>query len=149
MILVLNTNTNFCKIYHYQKNHPAKLSLLKTIDHPENKLKNSEIGTDRPGHYHSSNTARGAFTPHANPKEVEIDNFSREIMNVLNKEREKQSYQELIIIAPPHMDGMLFQHINKNVKNLVINNIKKDIVHLTDAELLHYLQTEAKYHDPS
>ena len=146
MKLVVNTNTNTCLIYHYIK-HPAQLTLLKKIDHPENKLKSGDMTSDRPGHYQAGKSARGAYSPHMEEKETHIDNFSREIARELNQERNKKEYNELIVIAPPHMIGLLFQHINKHVKDLVINHIKKDLLHLSDHELLDFLQTHAQYHD--
>lgn len=148
MKLVINTNSNTCRIYHYDK-HPAQLTLLKEISHPENKLKSGAITSDRPGHYQAGESARGAYSPHMEAKETEIDNFSREIARELNQERVSHEYDELIIIAPPHMNGLLFKHINKHVKNLVINNIKNDLLHLSDNELLNFLQSHTEFHDQS
>lgn len=146
MKLVINTNTNTCRIYHYLK-HPAQLSLIKEINHPENKLKNSDLTSDRQGHYKAGKSARGAYSPHREEKDIEIDNFSREIAKELNQERVKNEYDELIVIALPHMNGLLFQHINKHVKDLVINTIEKDLVHLSEKDLLNFLQSHTKYHD--
>lgn len=146
MKLVVNTNTNTCRFYHYVK-HPVQLTLLKEINHPESKLRSGDLTSDKPGHYKAGQSARGAYSPHTEAKEIEIDKFSREIANELNKERIKNEYDELIIISPPHMNGLLFQHVNKHVKDLVINNIEKDLLHLTDHELLNFLQTHTKYHN--
>jgi len=148
MLWVINTNTNACHIYHYQKS-PAQLTLLKEIKHPENRLKKSDFLTsDKPGHYQSDMSGTGgAFVPHTDPKEVEIDNFSREIARELNHGRTTNAYEKLIIITPPHMNGLLFQHLDKHVKELVVNNIQKDLQHLTHKELLTFLQADAKYPD--
>lgn len=146
MKLVINTNTNTCRIYHYN-NQPTKLILLKEISQPENKLRSGELTSDRPGHYKAGQSARGAYSPHMEAKEIEIDNFSQEIARELNKERVNHHYDELIIIAPPHMIGLLLQHINKHVKDLIINTIKKDLLNLTDNELLDFLKSHTKYHD--
>ncbi len=146
MKLVVNTNTNTCRIYHYVK-HPAQLTLLKEIKHPENRLKSSDMTSDRPGHYQGGQSSRGAYSPHMEAKEIEIDNFSREIAKELNQERNKNEYDELIVIASPHMNGLLFQHINKHVRGLVINKIEKDLIQLADHDLLKFLQTHTQYHD--
>lgn len=146
MKLVVNTNTNTCRIYHYAK-RPVELKLVKEITHLEGKLKNADLTSDKSGHYKVDSSARGAYSPHTDAKEHEIDNFSREIANELNKERINHEYDELIVIAPPHMDGLLFQHINKHVKDMVINNIKKDLLHLSHNDLLDFLQTNTRYHD--
>ncbi len=146
MIWVVNTNTNACHIYHYQKS-PAQLTLLKEINHPENRLKKSDFLTsDKPGHYQSdTSNAGGSFAQRTDPKEIAIDDFAREIARELNHGRATNAYENLIIITEPHMNGLLFQHLDKHVKNLVINTIQKDLQHLTDKELLAFLKTDAKY----
>ena len=147
MIWVVIANTNTYRIFNYDKNH-AKLSLLKEISHPEMRLKASDtLTTDRPGHYQISESARGAYSPHMDAKEVEIDNFSREIAEELDKGRKIHAYEKLIIIAPPHMHGLLNHHFNKHVKDLVVNSIQKDLHHLSNHELVEFLQTHVQYAD--
>lgn len=147
MIWVINTNTNICHIYHYQKK-PAHLSLFKQLDHPENKLKASDyLTSDKPGHYQTNGSARGAFSPHTEAKEVEIDNFAREIAHELEKGRNEHQYTELILIASPHMSGLVLQHLNSQVKGLIINHIQKDFQNISDQELLRYLTAHTVYHD--
>lgn len=149
MTWVVNTNTNTCHIYYYQKN-PTRLTLLKEIKHLENKLKKEDfLASERPGQYHTGGSPSGAYLPHTDPKEVEIDNFSREIAKELNQGRKTHAYETLIIITPPHMNGLLFQHLDKHVKDLVINNIQKDLQHLKNHELLDFLQTNTQYRDES
>lgn len=144
MIWVLNTNSGQCRIYNYKK-HPAELTLIKTLECPEYRLRNQDIVSDRPGHYHSTTTARGSYSPHLDAKHVELDNFSREIAKTLDHGRKERSFEKLIIIAPPHVSGLLLSHINKNVKELVTNHIAKELIHLTDIELLEYLKTHAQF----
>lgn len=145
MIWVITSDTNICRIYQYNK--PDKLILLKEISHPENKLKDIDLISDRQGHYNASNSSRGAYSPHTDPKQVKIDEFTREIANELDQGRNKNSYEKLIIISPSHTSGLLFQHLNKHVKELVINKIHKDLLHLSDHELLSFLQDNVKYPD--
>jgi protein required for attachment to host cells len=146
MKLVINTNTNTCRIYHYVK-HPAQLTLLKEIKHPENRLKSGEMTSDRPGHYQGGMSARGAYSPHTEAKENAVDNFSREIAEELNKERNNKDYDELIVIAPPHMKGLLLQHINKHVKAMIVNNIEKDLLYMPEHELLSFLRENTQFKD--
>jgi protein required for attachment to host cells len=140
MILVVTANGNDCRIYHYDR-HPAKLTLLNQISHPENKLRSGDLTSDRAGHYQAGGTSgRGAYSPRSDAKEIEVENFSREIANVLNKERSGNEYKKLVLIAPSHMSGLLNQHLNKHVKELIVNHIQKDLQHLKDHELLEYLK---------
>jgi len=144
MKLVVNTNSNTCRFYHFD-HHPTQLTLLKEIQHPENKLKNIDITSDRQGHYKASSDGRGAYSPHMDAKDVEIDNFSREIATELNQERLKNNCEGIIMIALPHMKGLIFQHLNKHVKEMVLNNFEKDLLNLKEEELIDFLQTNAQF----
>jgi protein required for attachment to host cells len=147
MIWIVNVNSNLCRIYDYQKS-PAQVTLIKEINHPENKLKAGDLLTsDKPGHYKSRDSVHGAYQQRTDPKEVEIDHFAREVARELDHGRNKQLYEQVIVIAPPHISGLLMQHTDKHVKDLIYKNIHKDILHMKDHELLDFLKTHAKYPD--
>jgi len=137
---VLITDSNDCRIYQYIKK-PHQLNLIKEIQHPENRLRDIDLTSDKPGHYGTSGSARGAYSQPTDPKEIKIDDFSRSIAKELDHDRNTNSYEKLIVIAPPHMNGLLFHHINKHVKELVIHNIEKDLLHLNEHDLLEFLHT--------
>ena len=145
MIWVTTANSNTCRIYHFDK-HPAKLTLLKEISHPENKLKKAEFFTsDKPGRYQADPSAHGTYSQRTDPKEVEIDHFAREIAEELNRGRNAQEYKKLIIVTAPHMQGLIFQHLDKHVQELIVNDIQKDVMHLAQHDLLDFLKTHAQY----
>lgn len=141
MIWVINLNSNICRIYHYEK-LSSRVTLIKEISHPELKMKTGDIFTsDKPGHYQSSNGAHGTYSPRTDPKEVEVDNFAREIARELNQGRNDHRYDHLIIISAPHMSGLLQQHLDKHVNELVTSHIHKDLLHLKEHELVDFLTT--------
>lgn len=148
MTWVVNTSTNTCHIYSYQR-HSHKLTLLKEFTHPELRGRAGDFLTsDRPGHYHA-NAAHGAFSAHTDPKSAAIDGFSREVANEVNLARKQNAFDQLILITPPHMLGLLHGHLDKQVKERITNTIQKDLVHLKPKELLEYLLQNTQYHDPS
>lgn len=139
MLWVVTLNTSNCRIYHYQK-HLNKLTLIKELNHPESRLKNRDITSDRPGHYHKSlKTSRGAYEPASDPKANEVDIFSRDIAKVLNCAKKDNLYRELILITAPHMHGVLNQHLNKNVQTNITETIHKDLQTLSEKALSDYL----------
>ena len=146
MIWVVNTNTNTCHIYDYQKK-PTKLTLLKEIIHPENRLKDMDLTSSAPGHYKASNSVYGTYSQDTDPKEIKIDNFAREIARELDHGRTTNSYDKIIIIAPPQVCGLISQHLDKHVKELIFKNIHKDLQHLKDQELLDFLKINAAYQE--
>lgn len=140
MSWLMVANACSCRIYEFDQ-HPQRLTLVKEMNHPENRLKKSDyLTSDRPGHYHADPSIRGAYSPHSDPKEIEVSNFAREIAEVLNQGRNMHCYDELILVSPPHMKGLLTKHINKHVKDLIVKEIAKDIVQLPEHELLTFLQ---------
>jgi protein required for attachment to host cells len=143
-VWVANINSNICRIYQYSKN-PEQITLLKEIKHPENKLRDIDLTSDKPGHYKSSSATHGAYSQPSDPKEIRIDAFSREIAKELDHGRNTHAYKNLIIIAPPHMNGLLSQHMNKHIHDLVAHNIEKDLIHMSDHELLSFLRTHTQY----
>lgn len=146
MSWVVVTNTNICRIYDYTQ--PQELTLLKTLEHPENKLKDSEIVADKPGHYKSQTTNRGAYTQRTDPKENEINVFAREIAQELEAARKTNHCNSLIIIAETRMLGLLNQHLDKNTKKLIRNRLQKDLPNISIPELIDFLHTHAQFSDP-
>lgn len=144
MILILNANSNTCRLYEYHRK-PVSLTLIKEICHPEARLKKSEyLTSDRPGHYHAGGAARGSFSL-GDPKEVEFENFSREIARELDAHRTKNEIDKLVIITTPHMNGLLNQHLNSHLQSLVTHNIQKDLIGLSEHELLTYLKDNTQF----
>jgi protein required for attachment to host cells len=134
---IVIANTNNCRIYEYHKND---LNLIQEISHPENKLKEREVGSDKPGRYNSSNsTSRGAYVPHTEIEEIQDNDFAREMATTLNEARNKNTYEELVIIMPAQIEGLFSKHLNKNVKDLIKLTIQKNIMHLSEKELFSYL----------
>lgn len=146
MFWVVVTNSNFCRIYNYSKN-PVQISLLKTIEHPESRLKDTDLISDRSGHYKTMSSTRGSYEQRTDPKKNEIDQFAHDIANELETARNNNACDQIIIIASPQMSGLLFQHFNKHLKKLIRNNIQKELLYTNQDELLDFLHTHAQFSD--
>ncbi len=144
MILVITANASKCRLYQLNKNK-SELVFYKEIAHPENRLKSSELTADKSGHYKSPNGRKGAYSPHMDAKDIKIDDFSREIARELNNERNHHQYDHLIFIAPPHMTGLVQQHLDKHVKELIAKDIQKDLLHLSQHDLMAFLKDSVKF----
>ena len=138
MIWIVTTNTNDCRIYQYDEKQ-KQLTLMEEINHPQNREKASiHLTTDKPGHYQAG-SVHGAYAPHSDPKAVQIDDFARLIANTLNEARNKNAYSKLMIITPAHMSGLIAQHLDKHVAELITNTTHKDVMHLSEKELVEFL----------
>lgn len=141
---VVIADSNICRIYHYSKKL-NQLDLIKEINHPENKERDIDLTSDKPGHYQTGGSARGAYSQPMDPKEIKIDDYSREIAKELEHGRDTNAYEKLIVISLPHEEGLLFRHLNNHVKNLVTHNIKKNVLHLSHSDLLDFLHKNTQY----
>ena len=138
---IVIANSNNCRIFDYEK--PGNLTLIKEINCPENKLKNSELGCDRPGRYNGDISCGGSYSQAMDMKEVHIDKFARTLAVELERERNKHDYEQLVVIMPAQMDGLFCHHLNKNVKALITRTLRKNIVNLNGHALLAYLDAYA------
>ena len=134
---IVISDTNDCRIYSYTQD--KQILLLKEIRHPDNKLRDIELTSDKPGHYKAGINARGAFSQRSDPKEILIDDFAREIARELDHGRTTNAYSKILLFALPHMHGLIAQHINKHVQSMIARTIEKDVMYLTPAELLDLL----------
>lgn len=134
---VMIANTNNCRIYDYHRKEKI-LTLLKEFDHPENKLKNQDLVSDKPGHYCASTAGRGAYSQQHDPEDIKIDNFARELALHLEDARNKKSFNELITVMSSKMEGLLHHYLHKNVRSVIKHNIQKNLMHMNEHELIDY-----------
>lgn len=138
MYWIVLATTNQYRIYNYQK-EGHQLTLFKEESHPESKAKISDLVTDKQGHY-KAGASHGAYSPHTSPQEDEIDRFLRTLAEECKAGKANNQYENIILIAPPKVDGILAKHFDKHVKNQVISNLKKDYIHFSTEELNQFLR---------
>lgn len=138
MIWLVMANSNNCRIYSFHKIR-KEILLIKELNHQQSKYPDRDLVVDRPGRYKLNSTMKGAYAYHTDPKENEIDKFSREIARELNLNRKLNQFQKLILISPPHMIGRIHQHLDDQVINTIINNINKDYQNRTDNEVIKFV----------
>ncbi len=137
MTWVVTADSTICRIYQFDEPN-KKLELIKEFTHPDAHLQKGEYLTDdKPGRYKSdARFGGGSYAPHSDPKEVITDNFARDIATELNRGRNSQAYKKIITVCLPHMKGLLYKHLDKHVKELVSQDIEKDVMHLPTHELI-------------
>jgi protein required for attachment to host cells len=118
--------------------------LIKEFDHPESRERDLDLVTDKPGRYQfqskSGTSGHGAYSEHTEPREVEVERFARQLAEELNGGRVHNLYHQLILIAPPHLHGLLNKYCESNVLNLITHHVEKDYTKLKQRELAMYLK---------
>lgn len=124
------------------------LTLIKEYYHPQNREKNLDLVTDRPGHYQSRsgvNSAHGAYAERTDPKEAEAEHFAHILAEDINKARANNLFEKLILIVPSRFHGLLNKRLNQHVLHLVSHHIEKDYTKMPIRELKEYLIDLPKY----
>jgi len=122
-ICILVANASEAHIYEAKSVRSKDLTKIKTLTHPESREKGTDLISDRPGHYQTNHSARSAYEK-SSPKETQAEYFAIQLCDELNLNRKHNTYEKLIIIAPPKFYGRMQKHLNKHVTEFI--HIPKD-----------------------
>lgn len=129
----LVANASFAQIYEI-KGHGREIQKIHQLDNPDGRKRSGEILTDKPGRTYESmgkvgkmSTGSHNYGSMVDPKEHELQLFMHKILEILKKARSEKSYEELAIIAPPHVLGEFNRLAPEAVKKLVIKEVGRDL----------------------
>lgn len=136
---ILSANRSCASLF--ESNWPGNLMRrLQDISHPEGRLQNSEINTDKPGRvFDSVGQARHSTSPKQEPTEHIARQFAINLAELLNKGRIDHAYDGLILIAEPKFLGVLRASLDKNTLSLITQTVNKELVDIKEADLAKYL----------
>lgn len=137
---IIFANSSIVYIYSITyKPRVSSFQFITKLEHPASRKKRQELISDRPGHYQTKNPARGAYSEHTDPKEVEADKFAKELASLLEKNRIEKQYKHLILVLAPHFYGLLRKHFSKPLLKTIKKAFIKDIVVRNEHELKKYV----------
>lgn len=141
---ILVANASEARLFKTKNTYKIDLELLNHFDHPESRMKNIDLTSDRPGHYESrGGTGRGSYTEHTEPKTVESEHFALQLANEIDSGRVSNSFQKLLVVAPGHFQGLLKKHLNHHLNNIV-TFIDKDYTKLPQHDLASHIDSQLK-----
>ncbi len=124
----------------YQLGKFPKISEVKSFDHQESRLKDSEITTSAPGRgFQSGGVTRHAYESKTDPKEVEIEKFARIISDYLSSSFNKGEFSRFYLIANPTFLGLLRKYIHPKVHATVVAELPKDMTEHSKADIEEHL----------
>jgi protein required for attachment to host cells len=119
----------------------SKFRLIHQMHHPEGRLKDHEIVSDRQGR--SGGTAsvqrHGLSTTVTPSEQISID-FSKKIASFLDAGRKQERYEALILIASTKFLGLLAKNLTVATSRCVARAIGKNLGGLSDREISAYLR---------
>lgn len=145
---ILIANSSKALLYETQKallfnsngHAEDQLKLIDEFNHEESRKKASELVSDRVGSYQSGSAGHGSFVESTNPKEIEAERFARELVAELDAGRLAGRYDDLVIVANPHFQGLLYKQANEQLHRRVIRAIEKDYTQFKGRQLAEQLK---------
>lgn len=109
------------------KNSRQPLQELESMVHPEGRARGRDIGRDEPGVVFESH-GQGRHATQTERKNEEANVFARRICERLNKARVERRCEKLYMVAPPHFLGMLRDNLDRPTRELVADEVPKEVV---------------------
>lgn len=116
------------------------LEELDTFIHPEGRLQERELVTDRPGRaFDSYGTGRHGEDPATAATTHEAENFALELSRFLQKARTERRFDALMLMAAPAFLGELRDRLDVPTRDCITLEIDKNLVQRDAAEIRRHL----------
>jgi protein required for attachment to host cells len=114
-------------------------TLLEAIDHPQGREPSREISPSSPPGRMLQNKSlggrRSAMEPRTTPKEAESQRFAQALSNRLEAATAKRSFDDLVLVAPPHFLGVLHGALGPQAAKCLRATVDKDLSTLDAADV--------------
>ena len=113
---------------------------LACFANPEGRAAARDLEADRPPRVHESvGGARHAIEPHTSTRDKTATRFARVLRDALGDGHEKQSFERLVLVAPPRFLGVLRGALDKPLLDCVVDEIGHDLTGLALQDLRKHL----------
>ncbi len=113
---------------------------VQELEHPEGRLQARELGSDRPGRvFGSGNMERHGLSGQQGPEQHLAEEFCRKIAEIVEDARSHQRFQNLLVVAEPHILGGIRNQLNDSCRALVSGTLDKNLARLSVRELEAHL----------
>jgi protein required for attachment to host cells len=127
----------------FENHGPGKgLTLVEETDHPEGRMRDGELVSDRPGRSFrkdSGDPRRAAMSQSQGPHDRVVASFARDLAQRLQQGRMQSMYDRLVLVAPPKFLGLLRSSLDAPTGQLVVGSLDKDLARSNEAELVEHL----------
>lgn len=104
------------------------------LSHPESRLQDRELKSDRPGRLFGIGRRHATETRNS-PTEHEASVFAHELTTALGRDHAAGTFDRLVLVAGPAFLGTLRGVLSGNLREAVVAEIAKDLVHENEQAL--------------
>jgi len=135
----LVADSSRARLYNVEK-HNAPLVEVEDFDHPEGRLHEGDLVSDRPGSDGGTlGQGRRVFDDKISARQQEDIRFAAMLAEHLNALRNAGEIERLVLVAPPAFLGLLREKLGKETMELVTNQVDKNLVQQPPEVLREYL----------
>lgn len=136
---ILIANSSLAKIYRIDQRDV--LVEIEEFQHPESRLHNRDLVSDRPGRDFESNMSgtRHSLETRHTPKQNEAILFAKEISRYLSAARNNNEFSDLFIVSSPNMLGLLRNEFDTPLAKCVIAELDRDLTQMSSEDLVKHL----------
>ena len=134
-ILVVAADTTCARIFKATSSK-GPLEEKEVLVHPENRLSEKDLISDRKGSTSSSHgSGRSSYSKHTDVKDQGTKEFINEINDCLMRLETNNEFKQLIIIAAPKLLGALKKQLNSSLQKRITYDLNKNIAKLNADEI--------------
>ena len=127
-VWVLVADASRARVFAAENRVGSELEEVTDRLHPESRLHNRDLVSDRPGRAGDRGTeARSAVEEDGGPKGQEAAAFARELAGMLAEAAGKGTFEHLVLCAPPAFMGELREKLDDGVRQRVSLEGTKDL----------------------
>ena len=117
------------------------LHLVQDWQHPDSRKHQDELVTDAGGRVQQSFAAgaRPGIEWQTSPKEAEMLQFANELATYLGAARKQNAFQHLVLVASPHILGLLREKLDAPTSAMISGTLSKDYTYVGIEELRKHL----------
>ena len=135
---ILVANASLARLY--ANLGPNKgLQLIKELVHPQSRMKNADLVTDRAGLLQAG-SGHGAREPATPPKQNAARSFAQMLAKELYQGRSRNKFGRAILVAPPAFMGMLNATLDGPTAQMITDRLEKDYTKTPEPDLCGHLE---------
>ncbi len=136
-ILVADRARGF--LFRCDGNKYDEMKLVKSLDHPEGAAKPQEVNSDRQGRFMGDDGAHVSGDPETDLRHKTAEDFAMILTDLLEKGRQQNEYQQIIVFAPPLLLGELRKKQSRLVADLITREFDIEIANLPQHQMQQHI----------
>ena len=132
---IVIADSTFAKVFKTGP-EPDELSLVHAIKNPEGRKQPGELNSDRQGSSMNMMSGYHVMSGDEDSHAHDVENFAREVCDVLRKDQVEGKFTQLHLAAAPHLLGLLRKNLSSGCEKVLGKTLDKNLIRAGEPEIL-------------